>query len=255
MSKVGAASEEVRYWDGIAAQDDALPAGWRRHGRDAHLRLVRAWVGAPSGRWLKTDLFEERDPNRAVLPGLTGDPGTATWVGVDLAPETVRGARSTTSGPCAAADVRRLPFADDSFDGILSTSTLDHFDDRSSLDAALVELRRVLRPGGRLLLTLDNPANPLIRVRNALPPAMARRTGLVPFAVGCTLDEAGGRVALADAGFEVLATTHLLHAPHVVGTRLARFGWWERRALPRVDALEHTRWARHTGHFVAFLAG
>nr|MBA2279701.1 hypothetical protein [Acidimicrobiia bacterium] len=47
---------------------------------------------------------------------------------------------------------------------------------------------------------------------------------------------------------------HLLHAPHVVGTRLARFGWWERRVLPRFAALARTRVAPVTGHFVAFLA-
>ena len=47
---------------------------------------------------------------------------------------------------------------------------------------------------------------------------------------------------------------HLLHAPHVVGTRLARFGWYERNVLPRFAALANTRAARFTGHFVAFLA-
>jgi hypothetical protein len=105
-----------------------------------------------------------------------------------------------------------------------------------------------------LVLTLDNARHPLIRLRNALPPAMARRTGLVPFAVGHTLDEEGGRAALESAGFAVDASTHLLHAPHVVGTRPARFGWYERRVLPRTTALGRTRLAPWTGHFVAFLA-
>ena len=84
-------------------------------------------------------------------------------------------------------------------------------------------------PGGRLLLTLDNPAEPA----DPGPQHAASRTSPAgpvwcPSPWDDTLDEAGGRAALADAGFEVLATTHLLHAPHVVGTRLARFGWWER---------------------------
>jgi SAM-dependent methyltransferase len=151
-------------------------------------------------------------------------------------------------------DVRALPFAGGAFDGVLSTSTLDHFDDPGDLTRSLAELRRVLRDGGVLVLTLDNARNPLIRVRNALPPGVARRTGLVPFAVGHTLDERAGRVALAQAGFTVEASTHVLHAPHVVGTRLARFGWWERRVLPRTTALGRTRLAPWTGHFAAFLA-
>jgi SAM-dependent methyltransferase len=154
----------------------------------------------------------------------------------------------------AAGDVRHLPFAPASFDGVLSTSTLDHLPDAAAIGAALAEFRRVLRVGGRLVLTLDNPANPLVRLRNALPPGAQRRTGLVAFPLGATLGRAEGCAALEAAGFEVPQTAYLLHAPHVVGTRLARFGWWERRALPFFDRLSETRAAPITGHFVAFLA-
>lgn len=234
------------YWDGVAGQVDALPDGWRRHARRAHLALVERWVGQPVGRWLKTDLFEEREPSRALL----GHLGAAQWVGADLARDTVRAAGIR---PALTADVRCLPVADEAFDGVLSTSTLDHFDDPRSIDEALAELRRVLRADGRLVLTLDNPQNPLVRVRNALPHSVARRTGLVPFAVGATLGLDDGAAALARAGFEVLDTATLLHAPHVVGTRLARFPTWEHRVLPRMDRAGETRIGRYTGHFVAFL--
>jgi ubiquinone/menaquinone biosynthesis C-methylase UbiE len=47
-----------------------------------------------------------------------------------------------------AAGAEALPFADDSFDTAVSTLVLCTVDDQS---AALRELRRVLRPGGRLL--------------------------------------------------------------------------------------------------------
>lgn len=238
-----------RYWDEVGEQRDALPAGWRRHAAAEHLALVRRWVGPLRGRWLKTDLYEERSPARALLPALPGP----RWVGGDVSPAVVAQARGS-GADLAVVDVRALPFATGAFDGVLSTSTLDHFDDPADLTTSLAELRRVLRPGGVLVLTLDNARHPLIRLRNALPPAWARRTGLVPFAVGHTLDEAAGRAALGRAGFTVEATTHLLHAPHVVGTRLARYGWHERRVLPRTTALGRTRLAPWTGHFVAFLA-
>ena len=78
-------------------------------------------------------------------------------------------------------------------------STLDHFEDAAQIEVALGELHRVLRPGGHLVLTLDNPANPLIRLRNALPEAWARRTGLSPFAVGATLGRRAGTAALVRA--------------------------------------------------------
>jgi SAM-dependent methyltransferase len=234
------------YWDEVAGHADALPDGWRRHARSVHLQLLARWIGEPAGRWLKTDLFEERQPSRALL----GELGSAEWVGVDLARETVRASGVRRA---VAADVRRLPFVDGSFDGVLSTSTLDHFAEHASIDISLRELRRVVAADGCVVLTLDNPQNPLVRARNALPGPLARRTGLVPFAVGATYGLDDGADALARAGFDVLDTATLLHAPHVVGTRLARYPTWEHRALPWFDRAAGTRLGRFSGHFVAFL--
>jgi SAM-dependent methyltransferase len=237
------------YWDGVAESTDALPAGWRRHAREQHLALLARWV-QPRGRWLKTDLFEERAAERALLPALDG----AAWIGIDISAGVAGRARDLVGAAVTVADVRVLPFASAMFDGVLSTSTLDHFEHRDDIGHALRELRRVLHPEGRLVLTLDNPRNPLIRLRNALPPAVSARTGLVPFQVGATLDEADGRRLIESCGFVVERASHLLHAPHVVGTRPARWGWYERRVLPRTERLATTRLAPITGHFVAFSA-
>jgi SAM-dependent methyltransferase len=239
------------YWDEVGEQADRLPAGWRHHARRAHLDLLARWVGTPDGRWLKTDLYEERSADRSLVAALP----SAQWIGMDVSLTTARRARSTLPAtPLVVTDVRGAGFASGSFDGVLSTSTLDHFTEPDDLRCSLVELGRLLRPGGVLVLTLDNPRNPLIRLRNALPPRVARRTGLVPFEVGHTVAEAGGRAQLAEAGFRVLRTEHLLHAPHVVATRPARWPWYERRVLPRFDRLGATRAAPLTGHYVAFLA-
>jgi SAM-dependent methyltransferase len=57
-------------------------------------------------------------------------------------------------GPYAAPDVegdaRSLPFPDHSFDGVMSTQVLEHVVDPA---ATLREIARVLRPGGRVVLT------------------------------------------------------------------------------------------------------
>ena len=81
-------------------------------------------------------------------------------VGVDLAEADVPGMTSVT------ADVRSLPFADRSFDQVLLVSTLEHVGadnelygleqgvDPEGRGHALRELRRVLVPRGRLLVTV-----------------------------------------------------------------------------------------------------
>lgn len=48
------------------------------------------------------------------------------------------------------ADVQRLPFADHSFDIIMMTEVLEHIPD---IDRALLEISRILSPGGVLIVT------------------------------------------------------------------------------------------------------
>jgi demethylmenaquinone methyltransferase/2-methoxy-6-polyprenyl-1,4-benzoquinol methylase len=67
---------------------------------------------------------------------------------VDRSPDML--ARAAAKGlETVEADAQRLPFADESFHAALMISMLHHVDDR---EAALAEARRVLRPGGRLVL-------------------------------------------------------------------------------------------------------
>ena len=118
------------------------PTGGVRHARRAHLDLIDLW-GPPRGTWLKTDLFEERSTQRALLPDLT----SARWVGMDLSPSVGRQARARTGCSAVVADVRGLPFPAASFDGVLSTSTLDHFAALDDVHRSLGELRHVCGPG------------------------------------------------------------------------------------------------------------
>jgi ubiquinone/menaquinone biosynthesis C-methylase UbiE len=62
-----------------------------------------------------------------------------------------RGARY----PLARADIRRLPFASDTFDAVTAMDIIEHIDDDK---AAVAEVHRVLKPGGLLFATV--PAFP-----------------------------------------------------------------------------------------------
>ncbi|MEH0841824.1 class I SAM-dependent methyltransferase [Micromonospora sp. CPCC 205711] len=78
-------------------------------------------------------------------------------VGLDLSRRMLDHARSTTSAPLVQADMVRLPFADAVFGGIWCSASLLHLP-RTLAPSALAEMRRVLRPGGVLLASLQEGA-------------------------------------------------------------------------------------------------
>ncbi len=77
-------------------------------------------------------------------------------IGADYAPEALQFCVTRGVGAdLTRADVRRLPFADDSFDVVTAMDIIEHIDDDK---AASCEIQRVLKPGGRLFVTV--PAFP-----------------------------------------------------------------------------------------------
>ncbi|CAN5657940.1 hypothetical protein BH18ACI4_BH18ACI4_14300 [soil metagenome] len=70
-----------------------------------------------------------------------------TLTGVDLSPECSQAARRNSYDFTLSAELPHLPFADASFDYVVSLDVIGHvgFEEK---DAVLAEVRRVLRPGG-----------------------------------------------------------------------------------------------------------
>jgi len=58
------------------------------------------------------------------------------------------------------ANVSRLPFADEAFDRAISIATYHHIKSEKERQAALSELRRVLKPGGEAFITVWNRWQP-----------------------------------------------------------------------------------------------
>ena len=217
VAKLRAVGGAADLWDSaLAGWNETRGAAFLRSYSDAVNELLLAeWL--PPGRarrLLKTDLFDE-----AVGVGLVSslERRAAEVVAIDVSPAVVELARSRHPGLDARpADTRTLPFEDGAFDVVLSNSTLDHFESLADLRAALAELRRVLEPGGRLVLTLDNGANPLVLLRNALPESVLSRLRLVPYPIGVTCGPRQLRRVLPEAGFAVEATRGVMHCPRVL---------------------------------------
>jgi SAM-dependent methyltransferase len=262
------------YWDDVAKL-------WRRAGRQRLWRefsdryqaaLVTGWIDSPSEAkrsasspspslsLLKTDLFDEV-AGRGVVHSLLASGILVT--GIDVGPGIVAEAAARNAGlKAVVADVRSLPFTEASFDVVFSGSTLDHFESVADIQTALGELRRVLRPGGTLIVTLDNPANPLIWLRNGPLLGLLRRVGIVPYQVGATLGPRSLKRAVQAAGLDVVEATAVMHCPRVIAVALAGLmerlsQSWQESFLRHLQAWERlarwpTRWL--TGHYVAVLA-
>jgi len=99
------------------------------------------------------------------------------WLGVDRSEEMLRRLRSSPHPQAASsmvADATHLPFADCSFDKVLCTGVLMHIADDA---AALSEMARVLRPGGRFLCSINNALSPyscLTRLWNLFKPGFVQ---------------------------------------------------------------------------------
>jgi SAM-dependent methyltransferase len=77
----------------------------------------------------------------------------ARAVALDLAGAKLRYGRQLSSPPALVkGDALELPFADASFDRVMSICAIEHFDDGAR---ALDEMTRVLAPGGELVMSAD----------------------------------------------------------------------------------------------------
>ncbi|HEX9527992.1 MAG TPA: methyltransferase domain-containing protein, partial [Streptosporangiaceae bacterium] len=107
-------------------------------------------------RWLGADLRGLR-----VLDVAGGDGywaaqarGRGAWaVALDIAGAKLRRGSQLAAPPALIrGDALELPFADASFDRVMSICAIEHFDDGAR---ALDEMARVLAPGGELVMSAD----------------------------------------------------------------------------------------------------
>jgi ubiquinone/menaquinone biosynthesis C-methylase UbiE len=157
MSAEDPTAKARRVWDGYASRYDR--AMW--FSERFQFRGGREWVCSRA----RGDVLEV-----AVGTGLNLGlyPAEVRLTAIDLSPEMLATARSRAAElgrpvDLKEADAQALPFDDGTFDTVVSTLAMCAVPDER---AVIGEMRRVLRPGGRLLL-LDHIASTWWPIRAA----------------------------------------------------------------------------------------
>lgn len=159
-------SAVARFYDQLAADYHLIYADWEagiaRQGR-ALDAVIRAELGTGAVSVLDCSCGIG---TQAIGLGLQGHRVTGTDLSVSAVTRAAREAagRGVTLA-AAAADMRRLPFPDGRFDVVVSAdNSLPHLLTAQDLRAALVEMRRVLRSGG-LLIVSTRPYDEILQSR------------------------------------------------------------------------------------------
>ena len=175
----GQAAEE-RHRNDVAEFRDGLYTPSRRNGlsdgiekeftrQAAHMAAAPAFHAEAVFERLVSalgDASSQRVLDLACGPGIVAEaiaPHVREVTGIDATPEMIRLARERFkkaglgNGRFEAARAEKLPFADGWFDQVVTRLSLHHFGDPGSV---LAETRRVLRPGGRLIVAdVVSPGN------------------------------------------------------------------------------------------------
>jgi SAM-dependent methyltransferase len=170
--------------------EDWREAVWRAVPEDAQPERFAARLAFLLGRVAAGDRVLDLGCGDGAFAAALLDAGCAVTM-ADVAEEALRRARTRAPGAEAVklADGGPLPFAEDAFDAVWAGEVLEHVADVVGL---LAEVRRVLRWGGRLLVTTPWHGRLVVGTDAHFDP----RSDHLRFFSARTL-----RAVLADAGF------------------------------------------------------
>ena len=130
-------------------------------------------------------------------------------------------------------DCRRTPFPATSFDVVVCLGVISYVEDKESV---LQEIRRILKPGGTLIISFRNKFNPVLSDPIALSWTIVKkllgRTTLERFTIGQFLDHRVVKAKIDAHGFRFMQFTGIGFGP---------FCFWKRRLFSERSAIKISR--------------
>jgi hypothetical protein len=239
---------------------------WRKHMQWLYLMYFRKLTGGTKTRTLlKTDLYDEAISEKGLVPAFIES--SEHTMAMDISREVARQGSQNIQrhrpewSLAVVTDVLAPGIREQSIDLLFSNSTLDHFASKKELNQALQQLALTIKCGGMLIITLDNPVNPVVFLRNLLPFKIVRRLGFIPYFMGKTQSRKKLIRQLEQYGFEIHTHTTILHAPRIVFIWLAKLicrtgaGYaWFFKVLRHFEKLEKLPTRDYTGYYVVVKA-
>jgi len=190
-------------------------------------QLVREQIGVVSGlRVLEIACGRGGYVRELARTGAEVIGGDFSFRALQAAAERSREGGTAAPAALIQSDAQNLPFADNSFDVLISCETVEHLPD---VRRAFAEMFRVTRPGGRLFLTTPNYANFMGLYEIYAKFRHPDREGDQPFDRLQWFAQILGRVR--QAGWKILRTDGTVH----------QFPFLPGRAPVRWDGLEKNR--------------
>ncbi len=241
---------------------------WRDYVKDVYQVLFDKWLsGFNKGITLKTDLYDESLTTYNLIHLLNDR--CEHIIGTDVSFHIAASAQKRLLTKhrnwrnAVVSDIRKTALKTDSLDQIISNSTLDHFLIKEDIIISLKELHRILKTGGTLIITLDNPTNPMVFLRNSASYRFLKFIKVIPFYMGATLSSKELIRIMKTIGFKIDNSSSIIHAPRILAmlagyvidkTGNDKLKLYFKRILKIFERLERSPIKYFTGYFIAVKA-
>lgn len=245
-----------KHWNKIAKQlGDFSEAPSTIYYKESEINLIKKYFGDITGsNFLKIDLWNEVN-NTKILFWIAGK--NAKVYGIDISDYLVKKtrkkfAKAGIKGKFISCDMRKLEFPNNKFDFVYTMGTVEHVYD---YEAAIREIFRVLKPGGKAIIGIPNKHDPFLR------PFMVwflELFNLYPYAPEQSFTRNELSNLLKGAGFKIQEHSGLLFMPGILRitdlflhTRMRSLSKITQILLKPFEYLERNyEWARKNGYLI-----